>query len=148
MKTQLHKSHAACTKCCSQVWKSHVNAAKDPKVRKLYMLGIVARTRKQRLVKESVQDGFYNFQKNMLDYYFWQLRLDHLYRGYDDDYDPDKDGCDNLFTRSKKRKSSVKELLEDEGPRSMDSFKPNMAIISEQTDISQIGRRSRRPSVN
>ena len=125
-----------------------MNAAKDPQVRKLYMLGKVARTRKQRLVKESVQDGFYNFQKNMLDSYFWQLRLYHLYRGYDDDYDPDEDGTDNLFIRSKKRKSSVKELLEDEGPRSMDSFKPNMAIISEQTDISQIGRRSRRPSVN
>jgi len=130
------------------IWKSHINAAKDPKVRKLYMLGKVARTRKQRLVREAVQDGFYNFQKNMLDYYFWQLRLDHLYRGYDDEYDPEKDGPDDLFTRSKNRKSSVRELLEDEGPRSMDSFKPNMAMISEQTDISQIGQRSRRPSVN
>jgi len=130
------------------VWKSHVNAAKDPKVRKLYMLGKVARTRMQRLVSESVQDGFNNIWKNMWDYYFLQMRLDHLYRGYDDEYDPDKDRVDNIFNRSKNRKSTAKELLEDEGPRSLDSFKPSMAMINHKTDISQIGQCSRRPSVN
>lgn len=111
------------------VWKSNVKAAHDPKVRRLLMLGKVARTRKQRLVAESVQDGFHNMYANRWDHEFFLLRQDHLYRGGDDDYNPDDSGNDNIFTRSKLRKSSVRELLTDEaGERTLASFKPSMAM--------------------
>jgi len=111
------------------VWKSNVAAAKNPKVRRLFMLGKVARTRKQRLVVESIQDGFHHMWANMWDHQFFLLRQNDLYRGGDDDYDPLGDGNVDIFARAKLRKSSVRELLSDEPvERSLASFKPSMAM--------------------
>jgi len=92
------------------IWKSNVKAAKDPAVRKLYMLGKVARTRRQRLVSESIQDGFHIMYENYIDWVFFNERRDSLYRGYDSEYDPDAEP-ENIFNRRKAKKPVI--LVDD-----------------------------------
>ena len=89
-----------------QIWKSKWKAAQDPKVRKVYMLGKIARTRRQRLVGESIEDAVERWFNNRWTWLFFLERQHHLYRGYDSDFDPDAT-FDDVFTRSKPKKSST-----------------------------------------
>ena len=75
-------------------------------MRKIYMLGKVARTRRVRLVNESIEDAVERWFTNMWSWFFFLEREHSLYRGYDSDFDPNAT-FDEKFTRSKPKKRST-----------------------------------------